>query len=71
MTKKVNAVGAYRMSAQEKQWRAQEDARTLMAAEQIKRDRDRVSGVKVVAKQMQQALGKATPKRPTGNKRGK
>jgi hypothetical protein len=45
-------------SKEEQKWRAQDDIRTLQRAEEIKRDKDRMSAVKNCAKEQMQDLKK-------------
>lgn len=49
---------AHKMDADEKKWRAEEDLRTLLRAEEIKRDRSRMSVVKAMAKKQAMAVDK-------------
>lgn len=49
---------AHKMDSDEKKWRAEEDLRTLMRAEEIKRDRSRMSVVKAMAKKQAMAADK-------------
>lgn len=57
-SKPVPVVISKKMDADEKKWRAEEDLRTLMRAEEIKRDRSRMSVVKAMAKKQAMAVDK-------------
>lgn len=57
-SKPVPVVISKKMDADEKKWRAEEDLRTLMRAEEIKRDRSRMSVVKAMAKKQAMAADK-------------
>lgn len=57
-TPKSKPVMAHKMDADEKKWRAEEDLRTLLRAEEIKRDRSRMSVVKAMAKKQAMAVDK-------------
>lgn len=48
------------MVKQEDQWQAEDDLRTLMRAEDIKRDRARMAKVKAIAKKQTAAVSKVT-----------
>lgn len=72
------ATTASKLSAQEKKWQAQDDARTLATAEAIKNDAARMRAAKREAKKMaeeqeQQAMAMKTIAQQTVNKtkRGK
>lgn len=57
-SKPVPVVISKKMDADEKKWRAEEDLRTLLRAEEIKRDRSRMSVVKAMAKKQAMAADK-------------
>ena len=61
-TKKTSAKvnPAPKMTAQDRKWQAESDARTLMAAEEIKASRARLAAAKAHATKQAQAISKVT-----------
>ncbi|WP_298962264.1 hypothetical protein [uncultured Methylobacterium sp.] len=61
-----------KMTAQEREWRAQDDLRTLTQAAQIQGDRSRLSAVQKHAAEQVRSLNKVAGKTAAGpRKRGK